>query len=124
MKRNAVDALNDIITDLWVDWIFDSGDSCARDTARRLEKLSARIGEDESSFALGRLLGGEWAPSCRTKIEKTDALEPFLQIRGEELPPLFKEIESRLEGRELAVFRQGFGRAVSDYQGSKEVDVW
>ena len=124
MKQNAIDVLNDIITDLWVDWVFDSGESSVRDSARRLERLSARVKQHEASFELGRLLGGQWAPRCRTEIEKTDALEAFLQIQGEELSPLFKEIESRLEGRELAVFRQGFGRAVSDYQGSKEVDVW
>jgi hypothetical protein len=103
-----------------MDCTFDTGNAIVRETAEHLDGLMEKCVGDEPSFELGRLLGDEWAPNCRSRIKNTEEVDPFEQIDSNELPQLFRGIESQLKGLEREVFRQGFGWGVKDYQNAKE----
>ena len=116
MQNRATDVLEEIRQDFWVDWTSNTGNAVVRDGAEYLEGLIAQCDGDDPSFELGRLMGEEWAPNCRSRIVNADEVDPLGQIDAEELPPLFRVIESQLKGYERQLFRQGFGWAVRDYQ--------
>ena len=123
MQIRATDILDEIRQDLLMDWTFDTGNSIVREKAQYLDGLMPPCDGDEPSFELGRLLGDEWAPNCRSRMKNTDEVDPFDQIDAEELPSLFRVIESQLKGYERQLFRQGFGWGVKDYQDANEEGV-
>ncbi len=120
MQNKAIDILDEIRQDLWMDWISDRGNTIVRERAEHLEELMAQCHGDEPSFQLGRLLGDEWAPNCRPRIKNMEEADPFEQIDSQELPPLFRGIESQLKGYERQLFRQGFGCGIKEHQDAKE----
>ncbi len=119
MATTIVDVIDELRRDAWDKWTWDNGDPDLKAKAETLDELKERLNDWpdlDTAFALGRKLGMEWAPHCRKRIENTDITPPIEQLDGETLPPLFQEIESKLESDELENFRFGFGWGVVEYQ--------
>ena len=119
MATTIIDAIDEMRRDAWDKWTWDNADPSLEAKANALDELKERLNDWSNlgqAFAIGRELGMEWAPHCRKRIENTDITNPIEQLDGETLPPLFQEIESKLDSNELVYFRSGFGWGVADYQ--------
>ncbi len=119
MATTIVDVIDELRRDAWDKWRWESDQPSSQKYAVYLDKLRERLKDypDENpAHALGKELGMEWASRCYKKIINTDITHPFDQLDRETLPPLFQEIESKLDSDELEYFRSGFGWGVADYQ--------